>query len=115
MSRSTKLNLAPLKISEATTAGDISLKDVAENGATAVIPKPPLEDDEDAIQFFVGANKTDWRKLGDIADRVYTFLLPKAWLLDSAGSPEPLEFKYVIAFAGANETYSEPISYLIRH
>lgn len=102
-----------LRVKEA-KEGSISMKDIP-NGPTAIIPKQPVEDDDDGIQILVGNMKTDYIALGPVVDRVYEFTLPREWLMDSAGSSEPLVFQYIYFSRGINDSISEKTLYRIFH
>ncbi|MFJ2457890.1 hypothetical protein ACIOVC_04970 [Pseudomonas neuropathica] len=102
-----------LRVKEA-KEGFISMKDIP-NGPTAIIPKQPIEDDGDGIHILVGNMKTDYIELGPVVDRVYEFTLPREWLIDFAGSSEPLVFQYTYFAGGINEIISEKTLYRILH
>ncbi|WP_322846805.1 hypothetical protein [Pseudomonas sp. B33.4] len=113
MSDSTETLLKPLAIKQANGTNVISLKDIPD-GATAVIPKPPFEKDDDSIEIEIGTERTE-HFLGPIADRTFEFTIPKNMFLDFAGTNKEVPFRYIYWFGGVNAGASEPINYRIDH
>lgn len=114
MSESTETLLEPLAIKQANGTNVISLKNIPD-GATAVIPKPPIEDDDDVVVIEVGTERTEHFFLGPIADRTYEFTIPKNMFLDFAGTNKDVPFRYICWLSGINDVASELINYRVEH
>ncbi|RON72276.1 hypothetical protein [Pseudomonas fluorescens] len=114
MGNSSERVIEALRIKEANGL-EISLKDIVSE-ATAIVPRfPDREYPRDTIVIKVGDNQTARIGLGPIPDRTYEFKVPKAWMLDHAGTGKKLQFSYIFYSAGLNAWRSEPIDYTISH
>ncbi|MFJ5239654.1 hypothetical protein ACIP86_23495 [Pseudomonas neuropathica] len=113
MGNSSDRALEAMRIKEA-KGEEISLNDIVRD-ATAIVPKYHEEHSNDTIVIKVGDKQTDRIPLGPIPSRKYEFEVPKAWLLDHAGTAVKLKFSYTLYLGDLNRLDSDFIEYTITH
>ena len=98
--------LPALQMKEA-VGGVIKLKNVPEEGATALIPQPDNNFPREDVSVFIERQEY-LLKLGVPTDGYYQVKVPKSTLLDHVGPNK--QFKYIIWYAEAGDL-SDSINY----
>jgi len=92
----------------------LSLKNVPAQGATALIPVPPLADPDDFVELRINAKAVGpAQSPGPDIGGYYELLIPRTALLDNLGAGRT--FDYIYWAGGTNEITSKPVQYDITH